>query len=809
MKKYCFTVCAFLAGTTLGGVPAFDALALSVQTPSSSPFSVQGASGEAATSPATSTDVVASTVPVTASAVKMPVDVDPLKEVVQKITVQGNQRVESRTIVSYLGINEGDLVNQRDVDKAMKELYGTGFFADLSVHLGGGQLFVEVIENPVVNEVFFEGNKQLDKEKLEAELQLKSRSIYTRPKVQEDLARILELYRRSGRFSAKVTPKVIQREQNRVDLVYEIVEGDVTRIADINFIGNSYFSSSTLQEAMRSSTECWYCFLSDNDKYDPDRMEYDKELLRKFYTSQGFADFKVRSSLAELSPDKKHFYLTFTVDEGEKYNLGSIAFASSLGEGSDANLASLVTTQAGALYNANEIETSIDKIVDELGNRGFAFVDVQPELKRNVDTKIIDLTYKIKEGPRVYVERINIAGNQRTIDEVIRREFRLSEGDPFNTSKLQRTEQRLKNLRYFEDVKITQTKGSTPDRVVLNVEVKEMSTGEISLGAGYSTTDGPLADFGVRERNFLGRGQDLKFKAMVAAKRQQYDIGYTEPYFLDRELSAGFDLYKITQDFRSESSFDRETNGGRLRAGYAISEHLNHSLYYSIEDVSITNITSDASRYIREQEGSNLTSLVGHALTYDMRDNNFDPTSGYMLKGTQEIAGLGGDSHFLRHEAKASYYYTPFDQWTLLLAGTAGHISGTGGHDVKINDRFFIGGRTFRGFNNAGIGPRDINTFDALGGNTYYVGTTELMFPLGLPDDLGFRGAVFMDAGSLYGLDSSGSDIVDSGSIRASYGVGVLWKSPFGPIRLDFAKALVKENYDETEVFRFNFGTSF
>lgn len=802
MKKVSSRVVSLLAGSALGMMPVASAFALSVQTPSSSPFAVQQPD---APKPVKAMATTAKKAPALA---QMPA-VDPLKDTVNKIIVQGNQRVEARTIISYLGINEGELVNQYDIDKAMKDLYDTGFFADVSVHFGAGQLFVEVAENPVINEVYFEGNKQLDKDKLSAELQLKTRSIYTRPKVQEDLARILELYRRSGRFSAKVVPKVIQREQNRVDLVYEIVEGDVTRIQQISFIGNTQFPASTLKDVLRSSTECWYCFLSDNDKYDPDRLEYDKELLRKFYTNQGYADFKVRASLAELSPDKKYFYLTFTVDEGEKYNIGNVGFASSLGEGSDTKLAELVTTQKGQLYNASEVETSIDKIVDELGNRGFAFVDVQPELKRDAATKTIDLTYKIKEGPRVYVERINITGNQRTLDEVIRREFRLAEGDPFNTSKLQRTEQRLKNLRYFEDVKISQAQGSTPDRVVLNVDVKEMSTGEISLGAGYSTTDGPLADFGVRERNFLGRGKDLKFKAMVATERQQYDVSYTEPYFLDRELSAGFDLYKITQDFRSESSFDRETNGGRLRAGYAISEHLNHSLYYSIEDVSITNVTSDASRYIREQEGSNLTSLVGHTLMYDMRDNNFDPTSGYMLKGTQELAGLGGDSHFLRHEAKASLYYTPVPQWTLLLAGTAGHVMGTGDHDVRINDRFFIGGRTFRGFNNAGIGPRDINTYDALGGNTYYVGTTELMFPLGLPDDLGFRGAVFMDAGSLFDLDTKGSDIVDNGSLRASYGAGLLWKSPFGPIRLDFAKAFVKEDFDETEVFRFNFGTSF
>jgi outer membrane protein insertion porin family len=731
------------------------------------------------------------------------------KDTVQSVEVTGNQRVETQTILSYLGIKSGDLVDQNDLNRAMKDVFATGFFADVQVRYDAGKVSVEIVENPVVNQVFFEGNSSLETSKLEAELQLKARAVYTRPKVQEDLARVLELYRRSGRFSASVTPKVIQREQNRVDIVYEVVEGDVTRIQHINFIGNEGFSASTLRGVVRSSERCWYCFLSDNDKYDPDRMEYDKELLRKFYTSQGYADFKVKTSLAELSDDKKDFYLTFTIDEGKKYTLNKVDVVSALGDGSTENLSPLVTTKVGATYDASEIETSIDKLVEELGNRGFAFVDIEPELKRNPASQTLDLVYNIKEGPRVYVEKINITGNQRTLDEVIRREFRLAEGDPFNTSKLQRTEQRLKNLRYFDDVKITQVKGSSPDRVVINVAVQEMSTGEISLGAGYSTTDGALADFGVRERNLLGRGQDLKFKATIATQRQQYDVGFTEPYFLNRELSAGVDLFKITQDFTTESSFDRETNGGRLRAGYSLSEHLKHSLYYSLEQVNITNVDSNASRYIRDQEGTNVTSMIGQSLTYDMRNNNFDPTDGYMLKLTQEVAGLGGDSKFLRHEAKGSYYYPLTKDFTFMLAGTGGHVFGLNNEDVRINDRFFVGGRTFRGFNNAGIGPRDINTRDALGGNAYYVGTAEVTFPLGLPDDLGFRGAVFTDAGSLFSVDESGSDVVDDSALRASYGVGVLWKSPFGPIRLDFAKAYMKEKYDETETFRFNFGTAF
>lgn len=728
-------------------------------------------------------------------------------QVVERIYVKGNQRVEPRTVVSYLGIHEGDSVSRYDLDRGMRALFASGFFADVKLGMDGSKLMVEVVENPTVSRVAFEGNDQLDDEDLEKEIQLKSRSIYTRPAIQNDLARILELYRRSGRYGAKVDPKVITREQNRVDVVFEISEGDVTRVSGIQFVGNENFSASTLQDVVRTSEECFYCFLSDDDKYDPDRLLFDQQLLRKFYTSQGYADFKVESAIAELSPDQGGFYITFTIEEGPKYTLKDVSFKSTL-EGVDVDkFRELVGTQSGDLYDAEAVENSIDALVDELGDQGFAFVDVEPKITRNQDDLTIDLAYDIKEGPRVYIERINITGNLRTLDEVVRREFRVTEGDAYSTSKLQRSEQRLKNLGFFKNVKVVNERGSAPDRVVVNVEVEEQSTGELSLGAGFSSTDGALADIGVREKNLLGRGQDLRLKATLATQRQQFDIGFTEPYFLDREVAAGFDLFKITQDFRSESSFDRQSVGGRLRAGYKLTEHLDHSLKYSYEEVDITDITDAASRFIKDQEGTNVTSLVGHALTYDMRNNTFDPSEGYYLRLSQDVAGLGGDSKFFRNEVQASTYYSLYPQWVVMVGGTAGHVLGLDG-DLSIQDRFFIGGKTLRGFDNAGIGPRDILTRDALGGNLYYTGTTELQFPLGL-DDFGITGAVFMDVGSLYDVDETGPEVVDESSLRGSAGIGLGWKSPFGPIRIDFARAFMKETYDETETIRFNFGTQF
>ncbi len=731
----------------------------------------------------------------------------PGKQVVERIYVQGNQRIEPRTVVSYLGIREGDAVDRYDLDRGMRALFASGFFSDVNLKMDGEKLMVAIVENPTINRIAFEGNDHLKEEDLEKEIRLKPRSIYTRPAIQNDLARILELYRRSGRYAAKVEPKVITRDQNRVDVVYEIEEGEVSLVRAIQFVGNDHFTTSTLQDVIRTTEECFYCFLSDDDKYDPDRLLYDQQLLRKFYTSQGYADFKVESAIAELAPDQGGFYLTFTIEEGPKYTFGDITFDSTLPGVNKERFTELVGTKKGDLYDAEAVENAIDAMVDELGDQGFAFVDIEPKLKRNEDDLTIDLAYKIEEGPRVYVERINITGNMRTLDEVVRREFRLAEGDPFSTSKLQRSEQRLKNLGFFKDVKVTNERGSAPDRVVINVQVEEQSTGEISLGAGYSSTDGALTDIGIRERNLLGHGQDLRFKATLATQRQQFDIGFTEPYFLDRELAAGFDLFKITQDFRTESSFDRESVGGRLRAGYKLTEHLDHSLKYSYEEVDITDVSDYASRFVKDQEGTNVTSLVGHALTYDKRNNSLDPTEGYFMRLSQDVAGLGGDSKFFRNELQGAWYYPVYPQWVFSLAGTGGNVLGLDG-DLKIQDRFFLGGRSLRGFDTAGIGPRDITTRDALGGNTYYTGTAELQFPLGL-DDFGITGAVFVDAGTLYGVDETGPEIVDEGSLRAAGGVGLGWKSPFGPIRIDFSQAFLKETYDETEAIRFNFGTKF
>lgn len=465
--------------------------------------------------------------------------------------------------------------------------------------------------------------------------------------------------------------------------------------------------------------------------------------------------------------------------------------------------------QEGDWYNADLVEKSINQITDAVGNRGFAFVDVRPRPTLDRERHVVDLVFDVDEGPRVYVERIDVVGNLRTLDKVIRREFRLVEGDAFNTSRLRRSQQRIRNLGFFKKVDVRNEQGSAPDKTVITVEVEEQSTGELSLGAGFSTTEGPLADISIRERNLLGRGQDLRAAFLISGRTQQLDLSFTEPYFLDRNVAAGFDLFRIERDNQDRSSFDQFSVGGAIRFGFQMTENLRETVRYTLRTDEITNVDSDASRFIRDQEGTRTTSAIGHTLFYDRRDNRIDPTEGYFASLSNDLAGLGGDARYIRTRVSSGYYYpVSAPDWVLSVAGEVGHIQGLG-RDVAIQDRFFIGGDTLRGFETGGIGPRDVDTGDALGGNTFAVGSVALQFPLGLPQELGVVGRVFTDFGTLFNLDQSGSEIVDKSSLRASLGTGISWRSPFGPIRVDFAVPVVKESFDETELFRVSFGTRF
>jgi outer membrane protein insertion porin family len=728
---------------------------------------------------------------------------------VAEIRIEGTQRVEPETVRSYLLIQPGDPFDADRIDRSLKALYGTGLFADVTLRREGDALIVRVVENPIINRIAFEGNHKLSDSTLDTEVQLKPRVVYTRTKVQSDVKRILDLYRRNSRFAATVEPKIIPLEQNRIDLVFEIDEGPVTGVRGITFVGNHQFAASRLREVIQTKESRWYRFFSSDDNYDPDRLTYDRELLRKFYLAEGYADFRVVSAVAELTPSRDGFLINFTIDEGERYRFGKIGLSNALKDVNIEDFRPLLTVQEGDWYNADQVDKSISALTDALGNRGFAFVDIQPRVKRNPDTRTIDVTFDVKEGPQVYVERIDITGNVRTLDKVIRREFRLIEGDAFNTSKLQRSEQRIRNLGFFKKVDVTNNQGSAPDKTIIGVNVEEQSTGEFSVGVGFSTTDGVLGDVSIRERNLLGRGQDLRVATTVAQLTQEIDISFTEPYFLERNMSAGFDLFEINQDNQNIAQFNQFTLGGSLRVGYQITEALRQTLKYTLREDRIEDVQPTASIFIQQEAGERLTSAFGQVLLYDKRDNRLDPTAGYFVQLANDVAGAGGDVRYLRTVLSGGYFYSIAPQWVVSVTGEGGYIFGLGGDKVRIEDRFFVGGDNLRGFATGGIGPRDTTTGDALGGNTYYVGTVSLGFPIGLPQELGVTARTFTDFGSLFGIDDVGSQIANVPTIRVSAGVGISWASPLGPIRLDLALPIKRESFDKKELFRVSFGTRF
>jgi outer membrane protein insertion porin family len=736
------------------------------------------------------------------------IEVAQTANIVGDIIVQGTQRIDPETVKSYLLIRKGDPFDAKRMDRSLKSLFATGLFADVSVSRRGTNLVFRIVENPVVNRIAFEGNDSLEKEELEAEVTLRSRVIYTRTKVQNDVKRLLTMYRRNGRFAVTVEPKVIQLDQNRVDLVFEINEGEVTSVSSIRFVGNKEYSDRRLREVIRTRESAWWRFLSSDDTYDPDRLTLDRELLRRFYLTDGFADFRVLSANAELTPNRKDFFITFTVDEGDRYQFGDIKVNAKLRDLKAEQLTDTIEVEKGEWYDITLVDKLIDDLTARVGELGFAFVDVRPRVNRDREGKNINVTFEINEGPRVFVERIDISGNVRTIDKVVRREFQIVEGDAFNSAKIRRSKQRISNLGFFEKIDIQQVPGSAPDKAVIKVDVEEKSTGQISVGAGFSSSVGPLGDFSIREKNLLGRGQDLALALQVAATRSQINLSFTEPYFLDREIRAGFDVVHVQQDLQDVSSFDMKRTSFGLRAGYPISSDLSQNWNYRFRRSVVNGVDSSASSLIRDSEGTDYMSQIGHKIGYNKLDSNLNPTSGYTVNLNTELAGLGGNIRHLRNVLKAANYYKISDEYILKASGKAGYIIGLG-DDVHLLERFHLGGDGLRGFATRGADPRDTLTDDALGGEWTYSGTISMSFPVGLPAELGMNGRVFTDMGSIGQLSPSNSTTEDAGSLRVSAGVGFTWASPFGPLGMDVGFPLLKEDYDEDELIRVNFGTRF
>jgi outer membrane protein insertion porin family len=739
---------------------------------------------------------------------------------VREIQVAGNRRVEPETVRSYLRFSVGDAYSEARVNQSITALFATGLFSDVRIERSGGTVIVTVVENPVINQIAFEGNKQVERATLETEVQLKPRSVFTRAKVQADVQRILDLYRRQGRFAATVEPKIIELDHGRVNLVFEINEGGATKVKSIQFVGNRAFSDSQLRDIVTTTQESWFDFLKGTAFYDPDRLNLDRELLRQYYLKNGHADVRVVAADVHLDRDGSGFFITFVIEEGEPYTFGDVRIESKIPGVETADLMRHVITNRGGTFNAAEIDKSVEALTLVLTERGATFARVRPRADRDAIGRVIALTYVIDEGPRIYVERINVIGNLRTRDYVIRREFRLAEGDAYNPLLVESAKKRLQNLGLFKGVDIKRRPGSAEDRVVLDVTVVEQPTGEISFGAGYSTQEGIIGDIGFTERNFMGKGQFLRLKLGGSLERMQVDLSFTEPRFLDRNLSAGFDLfYRITQksDFQP---FDHTRAGGSIRLGAPLTEYLWLNTNYTLSYDEMTNVSSDASQAIKELVGTGdsfdyWTSSVGASLTYDRRNHPRNPTSGYFLSGGVDFAGVGGDVQYVRFQGEARYYYPITERITFVGRVAGGHIVGWGGDEVRLLDQFYKGGETIRGFDRLGLGARDALTDDSLGGHTYYVGTAEVRFPIPLvPDELGLSGAVFVDAGSLFGVsksvkDTLGVDLQDEASVRVSAGFGILWNSPLGPLRGDFGWALVKEDFDKEQIFRFGASTRF
>lgn len=777
--------------------------------------------------------------------------------VVSSIQVDGNQRVDDDTVIAYMVLQPGQTYTASAADESLKALFATGLFEDVSISLSGRTVLVVVVENPLINRVAFEGNSRLEDSALGAAVESQPRSMLTRAKVQADVQRILQLYRARGRFGARVEPKIIDLPDNRVNLVFEIDEADKTSVRRINFIGNQAFGDGTLRDVITTSERNFLSWLNSRDVYDPDRLEADQELLRRFYLSQGYADFRVISAVADFDRERNAFFITITVDEGERYRFGAIDIESNVPDIDAEVLRGTVHPREGDTYNVEEVDKTLEDLTFELATSGYAFAQVRPRGFRDVDTRTIDITFVIDEGPRAYIERINIRGNTRTQDTVIRREFDFAEGDAFNQVMLDRAERRLDALRYFESTSLTVEPGSAPDRVIINVAVVEQPTGEFSAGAGYSTSDGFIGEVSISERNFLGRGQFVRIALGFGEERQSFDFSFTEPYFTGRRVSFGFDVYSRQRDDVNDSGFDTDTLGGGIRFGLPLNDDLTLNLSTQVfeRDVQVSGdldrspvgnfagaedrdldgdgiLDSTVSRAIRQIDGDVTYAVLGYDLVYNTVDSTRRPSNGLYLKfgqalgyaAEQNLSSIAGDVSYLRTDVEGRLYEEIRADYIAMLKVEGGYIASIGDGDVLLTDSYFKGGETIRGFKRAGIGPRDLTTGDSLGGKFFASATAELTFPVAfLPDELGFRGAIFADAGiltspGLTGLPACVTNVpatpatgcvASDSSIRSSVGFGLLWDSPFGPLRADFGIPLTKEDYDETEIFRFGAGARF
>ncbi|MBN9081868.1 MAG: outer membrane protein assembly factor BamA [Rhizobiales bacterium 62-17] len=814
----------------------------------------------------------------------------------QQIVVQGSQRVDAETIRSYFGGTDQGRINQ-----GVKDLYATGLFSDVKVRHEGGRLVVSVVENNVINRVAFEGNSKVKSEQLLPEIQTKSRGAYNPATVQADIERIKDLYRRAGRGAAQVSSRTVALPNGRIDVVFTINEGGKTGVRDIVFVGNQAYSGYRLRNLMQTTEMNWLSFFKNTDVYDPDKISSDLEVIRRFYLKNGYADFRIVGNDARYDEAREGWVITVTVDEGAQYRVSSVNVDSRIADVDPDALRRQVRLSPGDVYNGDLVEKSVENLTREVSRKGYAFSSARPQGDRNPAAQTIALNFVIEEGPRVYIERIVVRGNTRTRDYVIRREFDIGEGDAYNRVLVERAERRLNNLGFFKKVRITNEPGSSPDRVIVVVDVEDQPTGSFGISGGYSTTDGIIGEVSVSESNFQGRGQFVRVALTLGQRTRGIDFSFTEPYFMGYRMSAGFDLYHKQTLNSIYSVYESRTTGGALRLGLPITDEFSVGLRYSLYTTSISipntlqrpyndcqfpipgytpgwngvsgfngtnNIPPPGTYLTCVSNGeasvamkdaalkSRLISMPGYSLIYNSLDNVKNPTAGLYAEFKQDVAGLGGNARFLRTTGELRYYYPIYDDVVGFVKLQAGNIAGIGGQKVNLLDNFNLGPSLVRGFAPGGIGPRDSspgidNRSAGLGGTTYFGATAEVQFPIwGLPKEVGMRGALFADAGTLFGYEgktvfnsalglpantpcqptlftttgvaytqSNCMNIRDDRKIRASVGASLIWQSPLGPIRFDYAIpfARVKSEYiggvyrggDVTQYFRFSGGGTF
>jgi outer membrane protein insertion porin family len=794
-------------------------------------------------------------------------------DTIQAIKIVGNARIEDGTILSYMLVQPGDPFGSERVDRSLRTLYATGLFADVSLKRDGGTLVVNVLENPLVNQISFEGNHNVKEEDLRKALGLRPRAVFTVRMAQQDRQKLLGVYAGKGRFAASVEPLITKLPQNRVNVIFKIVEGGETQISRIIFVGNHAFSENDLKAVVDSREERWWRFLSSSDQFNPERVNFDRELIRRFYLEHGYADVEVTDTVAELTPDRKAFFLTFQIAEGERYRVGKVSVKSLVPKVPAEPYAGLVRQQQGAFYNGALVEKASDSIQDKVRLTGDPFLVVNPRIARNAAKHTVDLEFDIANGKRSWIERIDISGNTVTRDKVIRREFRFAEGDPNDPALVRQTKQRLTDLGYFTDVKLTPTPGSASDKVIINTDLTEKATGELSLGGGYSTTAGILGQAGLRQHNLIGTGIDAGINGTIGTYESQVDISATDPYFLDRNLVAGGDIFYLNNNNYYVSDYSETREGFTARLGFAYNDHVSQALNYTLSNRNVNNLSTFASVFVQDEQGATLLSQIGQTIAFDWRDSRANPHSGFIVRVGTDLAGLGGSEDYVRAKIDSTYFL-PLDwitgnsDWGFSFSQGAGYLDSFGGKELII-DRFFLGGDNLRGFLDQGAGPHSVaystcyNTTtlkevptpkggcdttgggnptvlyhgaDPLGGNFIWTQSSELHFPLPVPADFGLAGRAFVDMGGLSGLKAeANADVAclatsarnakgqivddhnnpishcyyDSGKIRMSFGVGLSWKSPFGLINIDLGIPILKEPYDQTQIFKFGFGTRF